>query len=95
MTGADCFEVIPIGVIHSPYKTIAETPRQGRLSPVESTIEIFPSFVQGLRDVEPLMHLVVLYWLDRADRTVLSAAPPHTGRVHGFLPLAHLTGQIL
>ncbi|MFA6364367.1 tRNA (N6-threonylcarbamoyladenosine(37)-N6)-methyltransferase TrmO [Methanoregula sp.] len=83
MTGPDCFEVIPIGMIHSPYKIPKDAPRQGRFSDEESVIEIYEPFVSGLRDVEREKHLIVLYWLDRADRTALTATPPHTGIEHG------------
>ncbi len=83
MTGPDCFEVIPIGMIHSPYKIPKDAPRQGRFSDEESVIEIYEPFVSGLRDVERENHLIVLYWLDRANRTALTATPPHTGIEHG------------
>jgi tRNA (adenine37-N6)-methyltransferase len=79
----DCFEVIPIGTIHSPYPTPEDAPRQGRFSDAESVIEIYEPYVPGLRDIEREKHLVVLYWLDRADRTALAATPPHTGIEHG------------
>jgi tRNA-Thr(GGU) m(6)t(6)A37 methyltransferase TsaA len=79
----DRFEVIPIGTIHSPYHTPEDAPRQCRFSNAESVIEIYERYVPGLRDVEREKHLVVLYWLDRADRTALAATPPHTGIEHG------------
>jgi formylmethanofuran dehydrogenase subunit E len=83
MTGPDCFEILPIGTIHSPYKIPEDAPRQGRFSDADSVIEIYEPYVPGLRDVERGKHLVVLYWLDRADRTALAATPPHTGIEHG------------
>src|SRR5208337_1619054 len=79
MTCHDTFEILPIGVIHSPYKTPGEAPHQGRFSESESVIEIYEPFEPGLRDVEREKHLVILYWLDRADRSALVATPPHTG----------------
>jgi tRNA-Thr(GGU) m(6)t(6)A37 methyltransferase TsaA len=83
MTLPGRFEIIPIGTIHSPYPTPEDAPRQGRFSDVESVIEIYEPYVPGLRDIEREKHLVVLYWLDRADRTALAATPPHTGIEHG------------
>ena len=83
MAGPDRFEVIPIGTIHSPFKIPEDAPRQGRFSDAESVIEIYEPYVPGLQDVECEKHLVVLYWLDRADRTALAATPPHTGIEHG------------
>ncbi|HVP94087.1 MAG TPA: tRNA (N6-threonylcarbamoyladenosine(37)-N6)-methyltransferase TrmO [Methanoregulaceae archaeon] len=77
------FEIIPIGVVHSPYKTRKEAPHQGRFSDAVSEIEIFDPYAEGLGDVEKHRHLIVLSWFDQSDRTVLRATPPHTGIEHG------------
>ncbi|MDK2975351.1 MAG: hypothetical protein PWP08_1722 [Methanofollis sp.] len=69
-------ELVQIGTIRSPYTRQADAPRQGRLSDAESEIEVFPEYIGGLADVERCSHLIVLYWLDRADRTMLRATPP-------------------
>lgn len=69
-------ELVQIGVIRSPYKRQGDAPRQGRLTETESEIEVFPEYTPGLADVERCSHLIVLYWLDRADRTMLHATPP-------------------
>jgi len=70
-------QLTSIGVIHSPFHSLKEAPHQGRLSEAECTIEISDQFFEGLQDVEHSPFLIVLYWLDRADRTVLKAIPPH------------------
>jgi formylmethanofuran dehydrogenase subunit E len=72
-----------IGVIHSPYKTRAKAPFQGRHSSEICEVEIFEDFLPGLADVEGCTHLILLYWLDRADRSMLKAFPPHDGKEHG------------
>jgi formylmethanofuran dehydrogenase subunit E len=77
------FVVTPIGIIHSPFHTRESAPRQGRFSDAQVTLEILPEFTEGLKDVEHQPHLIVLYWLDRSDRTTLKAIPPHTGIEHG------------
>jgi len=77
------FVVTPIGTIHSPFHTREGTPRQGRFSDALVTLEILPEFTEGLQDVEQQPHLIVLYWLDRSNRTALKAIPPHTGIEHG------------
>jgi len=73
----------PIGVIISPYKSLSECPRQGRLSEEISIVEVFPAFEEGLKDIETCTHLIILYWLDQTNRNVLTAVPPHEGREHG------------
>jgi len=54
----------PIGIIHSPYKTIDDAPRQPFLSENENcNLEILPKFFDGLEDVEKLSYVIVVYHL--------------------------------
>jgi tRNA-Thr(GGU) m(6)t(6)A37 methyltransferase TsaA len=78
-------ELIPVGVIHTPFQTLEKAPHQGRFSETECTIEISDRFSEGLQDIEHSPFLILLYWLDRADRTILKAIPPHDPdrQVHG------------
>jgi tRNA-Thr(GGU) m(6)t(6)A37 methyltransferase TsaA len=69
-------QLIPIGVIHSPYKERGQAPRQGRLSEDEITLEIYPQFVAALKDIARCKHLIVLYWGDRANRETLQSKTP-------------------
>lgn len=77
------YELIPIGVIHSPYRKQGDAPHQGRLSLTTSEIKISPKYAEGLKDIAKLDHLIVLYWLDQADRSMLMATPPHSEKAHG------------
>lgn len=70
-------ECTPIGVIHSPYQKRGQAPRQGRLSQEEITLEIYPEFFPGLKDIDHYTHLIVLYWVDRANRETLQTHTPH------------------
>lgn len=72
-----------IGVIHSPYKEKQEAPFQGRLKEDHFVIEVCPEFAAGLQDVEGATHLVILYWCDRGDRSILLATPPWDDQPHG------------
>lgn len=57
----------PIGVIHSPFQQATGTPIQSRAAEgVEGTVEIFPEFVAGLKDLEGFERIWLLYWFDRA-----------------------------
>jgi tRNA (adenine37-N6)-methyltransferase len=76
-------ECMPIGVVRSPYKARREAPRQGRLTETVSEIHIFDAYVPGLQDIEKSSHLIVLYWLDRAEREILFATPPGETRERG------------
>ncbi|NYT02660.1 MAG: tRNA (N6-threonylcarbamoyladenosine(37)-N6)-methyltransferase TrmO [Methanosarcinales archaeon] len=73
----------PIGVIHTPYMSRADIPRQGRLSSEICQIEVYPQYSAGLKDIDQCTHLFVLFWLHLADRSLLTARPPHDRREHG------------
>ena len=83
MKNAEKFNLVPIGVIHSPYHNRREAPHRGRFSPDTSEIKIFPEYVDGLRDVAGPAYFIVLYLFDRADRQMLTATPPHSNKEHG------------
>jgi tRNA-Thr(GGU) m(6)t(6)A37 methyltransferase TsaA len=70
------YQVKPIGVIHSPYAVPADAPRQGRLSNNEIGLEIFPEYADGLKYVETVSHIIVVYFGDRANRSVLQTKTP-------------------
>jgi tRNA-Thr(GGU) m(6)t(6)A37 methyltransferase TsaA len=72
-----------IGVISSPFRERGEAPRQGRLEPAESQIQIYPAYAEGLRDLALHPRLFILYWCDRSRRDVLTATPPHEKQEHG------------
>ena len=64
-------ELKEIGRIHSPYKTVKEAPRQGKLSDKFCEIEIFPTYEAALLHVDEGRYYVVLYFAHEADRTAL------------------------
>ena len=65
-----------IGVVHSIYESEANVTRQGKYSDEKSVIEIFPEYVDALDGIEFLKSIIVLYWGDRADRSILKSVPP-------------------
>jgi len=70
-------ELSPVGVIHSPFQALKKAPHQGKFSEAECTIEISDRFSEGLQDIENSSFLILLFGLDRADRTAVKAIPPH------------------
>ncbi|MBF7084327.1 tRNA (N6-threonylcarbamoyladenosine(37)-N6)-methyltransferase TrmO [Desulfallas sp. Bu1-1] len=76
-------ELIPIGVIHSSYRAPGEAPHQGRLSDRTAELEIYPQFMEGLKDVEQVTHLIVLYWCHLARRDKLRTRTPFGPEIRG------------
>lgn len=75
--------VKPIGFVSSPYKVQADAPRQGRLDPIESTIEIYPEFEAGLAGLMDYSQLFILSWFDRSSRDQLWVVRPGRGSARG------------
>ncbi len=68
-------ELTPIGTVWSPLTDAATAPKQGHEGGAEAWLEIDPAFAAALDGIEPGARLVVLTWLDRADRGVLRVHP--------------------
>jgi tRNA (adenine37-N6)-methyltransferase len=79
------FTVRPIGVISTPWRTIAECPRNGRQhDPApQCSVRVFPEYVAGLRSIEGFSHLLLLYWLDQSKSPELVFTPPFDGQPRG------------
>jgi tRNA (adenine37-N6)-methyltransferase len=75
----------PIGTLRTPWRTIADCPRNGRQpDPAPVCIaRVLPAFQEGLRDLEGFSHLILLYWLDQAGAPKLTFTPPFDPRPRG------------
>src|ERR1017187_1287270 len=66
----------PIGVIHSPHQRAEGTPIQAALAAgVKGTVEVFPEYAAGLRDLDGFERIWLVYWLDRARLAELGVTP--------------------
>jgi tRNA-Thr(GGU) m(6)t(6)A37 methyltransferase TsaA len=77
-------ELRPIGVIHSPYKTSAEAPCQGRGLSQICKIEIFTEYETGLKDIEGFSHLIILYYFHQCETQSLLFRMPLDIAPHGI-----------
>lgn len=60
-----------IGVVHTPFDRREEAPRQGLRADARGELELDEAFEAGLRGVDPGDELAVVWYADRADRSVL------------------------
>jgi tRNA-Thr(GGU) m(6)t(6)A37 methyltransferase TsaA len=65
----------PIGILHCNLKNRDATPKNYDESEHVGTIEIYPEYLAGLEGIRSGDTIVVLFWLDRADRSVLRVHP--------------------
>jgi len=68
-------ELSPIGVVESPLTDPATAPKQGREGAPEAMLVIQPEVAAGLDGIAAGDEVIVLTWLDRADRAVLRVHP--------------------
>jgi tRNA-Thr(GGU) m(6)t(6)A37 methyltransferase TsaA len=73
------FELWPIGTVESPLTDRAAAPRQGDEGAPEAWLVFDDRVADGLSDVTPGADLLLLTWLDRADRDVLRVRPRGDG----------------
>lgn len=71
----DPVELHPIGVVESPLHDPAVAPKQGTEGGPEAWLVLDPAVVAGLDGLAPGDAVIVLTWLDRADRSTLVVHP--------------------
>jgi tRNA-Thr(GGU) m(6)t(6)A37 methyltransferase TsaA len=69
------YQVRPIGWVESPLVDRATAPKQGDEGAPEAWLAFRPDVRAGLRDLQVGAEILVLTWLDRADRDVLVVHP--------------------
>jgi tRNA-Thr(GGU) m(6)t(6)A37 methyltransferase TsaA len=69
------FRLVPIGVVRSPLKRREQAPKQEHEGAPEAWLELDPEFHEAARNLRAGQTLLVLTWLDRADRTVRVVHP--------------------
>jgi len=69
------FVVRPIGTVTSPLRDPAQAPKQGDEGAPDAWIAFDPAVADGLRDLRVGAEVLVLTWLDRARREVLTVHP--------------------
>lgn len=81
----DTFSLRPVGRVTSPLTDPATAPRQGDEGAPEAYLDFTPEVATALRDLRVGTEVLVLTWLDRARRDVLTVHPrgdasrPETG----------------
>jgi tRNA-Thr(GGU) m(6)t(6)A37 methyltransferase TsaA len=69
------FEVEQIGVVHSPLTDLEAAPKQGDEGAPDAWLAFDERVAAGLDGIVPGDELILLTWLHRADREVLSVHP--------------------
>lgn len=74
----------PIGVVHSPFKEPRGTPIQpAGAKDVNGTVEVYPEYVEGLKDVDGFSHIILIYHFHLSKETSLKEKPYMDEEAHG------------
>ena len=65
----------PIGRVESPLTDATQAPKQGNEGSPEAWLVFEAAYAEGLRDLRAEEEAIVLTWLDRAERDVLTVRP--------------------
>ena len=78
----------PIGVIHSPFKEPKGTPIQpAGAKGTKGTVEIFPEYAEGLRDIEGFSHIILLYHFHLSKGATSIVKPFMDNETHGVFAM--------
>jgi tRNA-Thr(GGU) m(6)t(6)A37 methyltransferase TsaA len=69
------FKLQPIGIIRSPFIEKRDTPIQPSRSTARGTVEVYPEFADGLRDLESFSHIILIYYFHQSSGYTLSVKP--------------------
>jgi len=76
-----------IGRIRTPWTRREDCPKNPRETDAACTIVLDPRWIDGLRGLETVSHVVVLYWMDQARRDLVLQAPRHYSELRGSFAL--------
>ena len=78
----------PIGIIHSPFKEPKGTPIQpSGAKGTDGTVEIFPDYAEGLKDLEGFSHIILIYHFHLSKKASLKVKPYLDDEVHGVFAM--------
>ena len=69
------YDVVPIGRVESPLTDKATAPKQGHEGSPDAWLVFEPAVLEGLDGIAAGDEVILLTWLDRADREVLRVHP--------------------
>jgi tRNA-Thr(GGU) m(6)t(6)A37 methyltransferase TsaA len=79
--------LIFIGTIHTPWRTRADAPKQGKLDGPVCEIELFEPWAAGLQGLEQFKHAQAIYWLHQSRRDLVLQSPKHDPGRRGVFAL--------
>ena len=80
--------VSPVGVIHSPYKTVKDMPIQGKFKAgVNAWVELKRKYRPGLKDLDGFSHAIIIYYFHKSRKEQVLGKPFLEDKVHGIFAI--------
>lgn len=76
-----------IGEINTPYKTVEDCPFFSSFTNDEAKLKIYKDFELGLKALDEVSHIIVIYWLHKANREELLISNPHDNELRGVFAM--------
>jgi tRNA-Thr(GGU) m(6)t(6)A37 methyltransferase TsaA len=79
-----------IGRIRTPFTNRADCPRNVRMARTgggTATVEVNPPFRAGLLGLDRASHVILLYWMDEAERDLMVQHPRHVDGPRGVFSI--------
>jgi len=74
----------PVGIIHTPYGNTRDVPIQPVAAKgIKGTIEVFPDYAAGLKDVDGFSHIILIYHFHLSKGYQLKVKPFLDDSQHG------------
>jgi len=80
-----CFQ--PIGIMHCELKTLGEVPKFYTESSSKGKIEIYDPFIEGIKGLEEVDHIVVIFLFHLSRGYTLRQRRRGSGRLQGVFSL--------
>ena len=88
MGHSEKIEYQPIGIIRSPFKEPRGTPIQPPGGEeISGTVEVFPEYAEGLKDIEGFSHLILIYHFHLSVEALLQVKPYMDDETHGVFAM--------
>ncbi len=75
MAATTVYSLEPIGVVRSALERRADAPKQGYEGAPDARVEVSPALAAGLRGIAAGDEVILITWLHRSDRDVLTVHP--------------------
>ena len=72
---SDIPALTPIAIVRSTLRSLEDAPRQGDEGAPDAWLDVDPAFARGLNGLRAGDAILLITWLDRADRSVLETHP--------------------